>query len=886
MAAPTQALPAWMTLSSAVVTAPDGSVFTSYTTLELPLTYYGPSIPLNTGWTYGGLTPPPSTSTAPTSSSPFTTTSPSSAPSSSSFSSSVSSSSSSVSSTSSSSASSSTMSSSSITTTSSVSASASPSAVASGAHSSRSSTVIGAVLGSLLGTLVLVLLILIWLLLRRHYRGVRNNTEPPAKSASSSFWNRSTTVFSRRKSRRQTPIWTEWQMVSPEDFEDRLPQSPTSPTSPEEGIPRDSGDETDPFLNRTLRNGTNEMSQTQTGTDTLVSIPVAAALATGTASTRRSGTTPTHVGGPIMPREELLARMNEEDAAMMQVRLVSPSTDEHTSPLLPPPPLSSDRRSMRAARPGLNETKSMRSLASAAFSGSSEKSGSIDAQEPERAELLTARRVKVGNYGEPASDAGASSLTSGTSGLERLANLPRMSWFRRMSFLPTPVGSRSNSRDGAEGDRYTRTPPRSHSRQNSRSRPVSWAPLPTTEPTSPTLESSVGRRPRPPSSFPQGLGLLVGDERPVSSISAKSRASGSTVYHDARDTPSSSLVEVNVTPAGTFGSNRSQPGIPPVPPLPHQARSAPVSPLAEQTLGTNTGYIHLDIPSSEPPTYEESHRDSPHSSGDRPADSVDVLDLPVPRPASPFTAASGSSRAQPPPGLPNPSVWRDSHATTDGTSSTSGIRIDVLEEAPPPAQDSWRNLSGGNAGTAPGGRRTTFGTVPMVVHRDAVQSERGSLASGRSHLSPHVLQSSGSTAASLHTHRSSSSKSHSQGPSGSSGSRSASHAGSIADRRLEQVSEAASPPLSAVFSKDGVWSRPSSPPGVRPMSPISQSPSSSAEGEPAFPEPRPPTPNTAAGTVTSTTTSRTEESGTHASVTTSGTDPGYAEARHDDDILW
>ncbi|TFY62191.1 hypothetical protein EVJ58_g4028 [Rhodofomes roseus] len=498
-------------------------------------------------------------------------------------------------------------------------------------------------------------------------------------------------------------------MVSPEDFEDRLPQSPTSPTSPEEGIPRDSGDETDPFLNRTLRNGTNEMSQTQTGTDTLVSIPVAAALAAGTASTRRSGTTPTHVGGPIMPREELLARMNEEDAAMMQVRLVSPSTDEHTSPLLPPPPLSSDRRSMRAARPGLNETKSMRSLASAAFSGSSEKSGSIDAQEPERAELLTARRVKVGNYGEPASDAGASSLTSGTSGLERLANLPRMSWFRRMSFLPTPVGSRSNSRDGAEGDRYTRTPPT-----------VAFtAKL--------SLKASLmgavanNRADQPDSG---GLGLLVGDERPVSSISAKSRASGSTVYHDARDTPSSSLVEVNVTPAGTFGSNRSQPGIPPVPPLPHQARSAPVSPLAEQTLGTNTGGIHLDIPSSEPPTYEESHRDSPHSSGDRPADSVDVLDLPVPRPASPFTAASGSSRAQPPPGLPNPSVWRDSHATTDGTSSTSGIRIDVLEEAPPPAQDSWRNLSGGNASTAPGGRRTTFGTVPMVVHRDAVQSER------------------------------------------------------------------------------------------------------------------------------------------------------------------
>ncbi|KAH9917245.1 uncharacterized protein B0H18DRAFT_1123700 [Fomitopsis serialis] len=885
-----------MTLSSSIITEPDGSVFTSYTTLVLPLTYYGPSIPLDSAWTYGGLTPPPSTSAAPTSASPSSTVSPSSAPSSSS----MLSSSPTPSSTSTSSASSSIPPSTSMTSTSSASASATSSAAAAGAHTSRSATILGAVLGSLLGTLILVLLILIWLLLRRHYRGVRTTTDPPSKSASSSFWNRSTTVFSRRKSRRQTPIWTEWQMVNPEDFEDRLPQSPTSPRSPEEGTPRDSGDETDPFLNRTVR-GANEMSQTQSGTDTLVSVPAAAALAAGTGSTRRPGTT-THVGGPIMPREELLARMNEEDAAMPQVRLVSPSTDEHTSPLLPPPPLGSDRRSMRAARPSFIETKSMRSLASAAFSGSSEKSGSIDAQEQERAELLTARRVKVSNYSQPTSDAGNSSIMSGTSGLERLANLPRMSWFRRMSFLPPPMGSRPSSREGAEGDRYTRTPPRSHSRQGSRSRPLSWAPLPTHEPTSPTPDSSGSRRPRPPSSFPQGLGLLIGGERPVSSVSAKSRASVSTVYHDARETPSSSLVDVSVTPAGTFGSNRSQPGIPPVPPLP-QARTAPVSPLAELTpeIATRGGY--LDIPAYEPPTYEESHRDSPHSSGDSgPGDTVDVLDMPVPRPASPFTAASGSSRTQPPPGLPNPSVWRDSHATTDGTSSTSGIRIDVLEEAPPPAQDGWRTLSGNVGAAAPGGRRTTFG-VPMVIHRDALQSERGSLASGRSHLTPHVLHSSGSTAASLHTHHSSSSKSHSQGPSGSSGSRSVSHAGSVGERRLEQVSETASPPLSAVFSREGAWSP--TLPGVRPMSPIRQSPSSSAEEAPVLPEPRPATPTTAAGTVTSTTTSRTEDSGTHASVTTSGTDPvsgavlhfpalpwyrpseqGFVDSRRDDDLLW
>lgn len=195
----------------------------------------------------------------------------------------------------------------------------------------------------------------------------------------------------------------------------------------------------------------------------------------------------------------------------------------------------------------------------------------------------------------------------------------------------------------------------------------------------------------------------------------------------------------------------------------------------------------------------------------------------------------------------------------------------------------------------------------MVIHRDALQSERGSLASGRSHLSPHVVQSSGSTAASLHTRHSSSSKSHSQGPSGSSGSRSrsVSRVGSVVDRRLDQVSEVNSPPLSAVFSRDGVWSRPTSPPGVRPMSPIRQSPASSAEGAPTLPDPHSATPTNVAGTVTSTTTSRTEDSDTHASVTTSGTDPvsgavlhfpalpshrpdeqGWVDARRHDDLLW
>ena len=44
MAAPTQVLPSWLSLSTTVITFPDGSVTTSSTTLQLPLTYYGPSV--------------------------------------------------------------------------------------------------------------------------------------------------------------------------------------------------------------------------------------------------------------------------------------------------------------------------------------------------------------------------------------------------------------------------------------------------------------------------------------------------------------------------------------------------------------------------------------------------------------------------------------------------------------------------------------------------------------------------------------------------------------------------------------------------------------------------------------------------------------------------
>lgn len=299
-------------------------------------------------------------------------------------------------------------------------------------------------------------------------------------------------------------------------------------------------------------------------------------------------------------------------------------------------------------------------------------------------------------------------------------------------------------------------------------------------------------------------------------------------------------------------------------------------------MTTSGGY--LSVP-GEPPSYEESRRATDQSPGETSSENVDVLDIPAPRPASPFTAAS--SRPDFPPGLislPAPRVWRDSHVSGD----SAGIQIDVLEEAPPTAQDGWRNLSG--IGRAPGeDRRTTFG-MPVVVHpRAALNSEQGSLHSMRSHLSPHSpLNMSGSApASSLHTHHSSSSRPsmHSQGLTGSSGG-SLAHSNSISEddrrpRRRGTVGEVSSPALSAVFSREGPWERPTSHLAARPMTPIRQSPSSSAGDVPNFAMPA-----TVTGTVTSSGTTRTDDTNTNSSVTTALTDPVTGAVLHFPALPW
>ncbi|KAF8262754.1 hypothetical protein EI94DRAFT_1808328 [Lactarius quietus] len=128
---------------------------------------------------------------------------------------------------------------------------------------------------------------------------------------------------------------------------------------------------------------------------------------------------------------------------------------------------------------------------------------------------------------------------------------------------------------------------------------------------------------------------------------------------------------------------------------------------------------------------------------------ADYLNIPLPRPASPFTSVSSTKALSSPPGLALQSSheWRDSVTTALNTSGgvDSGIDMDLLEEAPPTAGKSWRQLATQGLPTLHE-RRTTFGLPMTLVHpRDLTTSEQGSLHSMRLHLSPHsTLSAAGS----------------------------------------------------------------------------------------------------------------------------------------------
>ncbi|KAF8260598.1 hypothetical protein EI94DRAFT_887246 [Lactarius quietus] len=730
MTAPTQQLPSWLSVSTSFATNAAGEPTATFTTLiELPLTYYGPSIPLGTDgvWVYGGSSSPtaPSPTSSATTPTPFTPATP------------TSSALSSTPATPTTSALSSTTSSSlpptltlpssattSHTVPSSSSSSAPPSSTTSAApvtgelstHSTHTGVIVGSVLGSVLGSLLLLFLFICFLRKRQRNHQRRNRpTDPPTSQV----------------------LWM-WDNVDRNDY-DPDADIDAQLRSPGEGSPVASGDERDAFLRRSgdaprgSRNGepTARLVDAPRSSQDSSGRPIGIALTSG-ASVVASGSYGRKSKSPRMSSasdgaRHVISREQLAEASGSPQSPDFPKAPEEAepgphSPLLPPPAFNlnvshGSRKSL------LNSERSM-----------------TPGNDPESALLYTAQRVRVGQDAVPSS-------SSGTSWPEAIGipNILRRSWLSPKPRSTTP------------------TTPSTKSSQ-----------LLTRQLTDNELElgRSINAQLRTEMGYRDDARPLSG----VSGLSTGSARSGNTVFYDtqSREDVASTPPPVPPLPQGTTSTGRTGPGAP--------------SPLSGEP-------IRAPDDGEGPPAYEP-----PVPGSYKTNELADYLDIPVPRPASPFASVSSAKALSPPPGLAlqNSHEWRDSAATALNTSGgvDSGIDIDLLEEAPPAAGESWRQLAATQGLPTLHERRTTFGLPMTLIHpRDLTTSEQGSLHSMRSHLSPHsALSAAGSAPVS------NSASEHSRGFTINS-LKSLAHSSSISstDRRLVRPSPGeVSPALSAL----------------------------------------------------------------------------------------
>ncbi|KAF9007415.1 hypothetical protein BDQ17DRAFT_1350604 [Cyathus striatus] len=786
MAAPTQPFPPWLTPVPSVFTDTNGVEMTSTSVEFLPLTYLGPSIPLGSLFTFGGSTEPativtgtPTETTAVASTESTATPTPSTSvtaiPSSTSEIISTTSSSVSLSSSSSitSMLSSSSIASSSSTFIASSSSTSQPSATAAQPASFSGLTkgqLIGVIVASILGfifLLVFVLALYLWC------KGRPNR-------------------LSRTRFSMVTPIDQDYFVVPP------------GGRTPGEGSPRHSGEEQDPFLQesrtgRAARTGAGVAAGAvaaaggMKAAGELGALPPRSAarvppppvsgtrmsgVSSGTGSSNSSGygsllphstsmfpMPPTdipedekedqpdpndmsHRRGRILTSEELLRLEKENEESIDEPRRSHDShEDDHDvhayTALLPPPRLVDPESAPYRSTPSLKPYASHHSL-----------------DNEEAVTLLTARRVKVENLGprtpqrsplrEIPPEMGSARQSGGilgSLGLGSLTGLGRLSWFRNMD-----------------------------SPRHSAHAPSSFSPVPLSDNDLETGRSMLGtEKGDSQNSRSFGTGFGPDGARPISGVSARSNASGGTVYHDAHSS----------TP-GTPSTPRLIP-----PPRAHTPAEIPPLPttIVHETRWPST--TTMAPPAYEPIDASPSRQPSGSNLTENPPPSFDVLDMPAPAAITNFGSAqsslrdtaSGSTvgiRSNPfPPGLELLSkAWTD--FSTGGTTASpgsfavlpahdneAGIAIDVLEEAPPSAGEGWRAMAAtGAVSGRPTSRRTTLG-IPMVVHPPDHTSEQGSLHSMRSHTgSP--ARSTGSAPAAARD-GSLSSGSHSQSRSGSSG---------------------------------------------------------------------------------------------------------------------
>ncbi|TFK34602.1 hypothetical protein BDQ12DRAFT_689558 [Crucibulum laeve] len=804
MAAPSQEFPSWLTPSVSIITDAAGiPISTSTTVLFLPLTYFGPSIPLGPDWIYGGLTSPGSTPTASstdttaesTTETTLTTSfsTPSTAiPTSSEFSS-VSLSSSFASSLSSSGGSSLIPSGS--TTAPSSTASAAPAPV--GSSGLPRGQLIGVIVAGILGVIFLFVFAIVMYL---WCKGRPNR-------------------LSRTRFSMITPIEDDYLVVGP------------GGRSPGEGSPRHSGEEADPFLQRSraaavgagvvASPGASDMKEvpSEMGSRPRI-VPRVAVPGVPSGSLSSSGSSNNSGYGEVVrdsrlrlpPDDDFSNRGPPEEQVLCNVPAEAEPPAHATIPeseqegpiqrrILTPAELERLEAETQALdeRPGTHDLKDVWAYtaltppprlvdpekAAARSRSPFRPADSFDSQrslEPEEsATLLTARRVKVQHIPPARSplseELGSPSRQSGGFlGSLGLGSLRPSSWFKKTESPRTSQYGHTS---------FTGVPLSDNDLESGRSM------------LTPQMAEGYGTR-RPM------VGFGSDGERPISGVSARSNASGGTVYHDA---------------------NSSLPGTPRLTPLPRAITPSEPQSVPEHRWASNS--------SMAPPAYEDPF-DAISSTirsvntntnvSQNFSSTLDILDMPAPSAVSPFTSssslrdtASGSTRVHTipyPPGLeiPTPKVWTDmstgatpspgSFAAVHSSDNEAGISIDVLEEAPPSARPGWRDLARvGNVHE----RRSTFG---LPIESPVVISEQGSLFSMRSDYN-HPSRASGSAPNSIQRDLSGSIGSGSSQPSaartGSSGAYSIAHSlgrnGSISsdDQRRRGLF---SPALSA-FGHDG-----------------------------------------------------------------------------------
>lgn len=702
--APVQEYPPWQTMSEYLVTDAAGIVTTETTVVFLPQTYLGPSIPLNSLFTYGGFTLPativtgyatetpdttstatPSFTTAPIPTTAIPTPIPSSSSSLSTF-----------------------VPSSSSTHTTSTAPTPAPTTTPASAEGLTRGQLVGVIVASILGLIFLFVFILaMWL----WCKGRRNRRDSQFYSVTP-FGQESTYDFVEREEGAEF---------------DRMMARALGHRSPGEGSPRHSGEERDSLL-AASRGQPAAMYHTATEMGSRPGVPRVPPPSNSQSSsgTRTSGTNSGY--GEVVERPLYsLPRMSEEgnyfgagydltedERRQVEDESVLPRdqdddydgyTGARAIPMGPSTPPRLDPENafgsdiVQLPAPPLIQPRIRDSVASYPSIG-----------DAEDATLLTVRRVQVNSESE------------GTSGfltslrlpvLPALANIGRLSWFNQ------------------EGP----------SRNSPRQSPTFDA-VPLSD-----NDVEIGRaflRQQQPDS----VGRV--SERPYSHQSNTS-ASGNTIWHDAFSsipgTPQLTMPPRAITPADVIlpeqrdwltGSPTLLSSRPPAYEDPFaDPRSS--SPVQSQTVDI------LDLPAPAALTHFASNTSIPESDG---VSSVGLSKYPYP----PGLEGGAKVKTWSPDGSLIGATSPAWNAMNQRYSEMGEYRqrqtVDLLEERPPSAQEGWRNMAASNIGGGFGdaGARTTFG-MPQIMHPALVASEQGSLHSMRSHLDPNYMRSTGSAAA-------------------------------------------------------------------------------------------------------------------------------------------